>query len=248
MATELHVRLSGLAAPDGLVDWARRYPDLETCWNACAAPEFLLWLAARLSTTPSRRRAVVGCLAELTRQAERGCRHPDQSVERAAGTAEAWARTGAGLAELAAAERAALQAAERAATAAAEDASRARVLLRSVPRPRGSSFGRSRGLGALAGWQEANQARRLALAAAGTARAALEAAALEEATLEEAARGDASCEDTAHWEAGVSASADYAVSVLERPGAGADSRAARRTARLIRHRLPCPRLANPDLS
>src|ERR1700761_3713053 len=127
MATELQDRLAGLAAPAGLVDWAQRYPDLETCWNACPAPEFLLWLAARLSRTPAERRAVVACLAELTRQAERGCRHPDQSVQRAAGTAEAWARTGARDDELIAAEHAALQAADQAATAAAEEAARARI-------------------------------------------------------------------------------------------------------------------------
>jgi hypothetical protein len=244
MATELQDRLSGLAAPAGLVDWAQRYPDLETCWNACSAPELLLWLAARLSTTPAQRRAVIACLAELTRQAERSCRHPDQSVERAAGTAEAWAgaRAQVGLAELIAAEQAALQSAEWATGMAAEEGARARVLLRSVPRPRGSSHGRSRGLGALAGWQEANQARRLALAAAGTAHAAAEAAQAEAASTGLAV-------DVTNWEAGISASAGYAVSALERHrGTGADGRASRQAARMIRDRLPCPRLADPGLS
>ena len=239
MGTELQVRLSGLSAPQELVDWARRFPDLESCWKACTTPELLLWLAARLSTTAAQRRAVIAVLAELTRQAERGSRHPSQAIERAAGTAEAWARTGAGpaeldndelaTAELAAAELAALEAAQRASSLAAEEGARARVLLRSAPRPRGGSFGRSRGLTALAQWEEANRARRLALAAAGTAHAAAEAARAQ-----------------AGWEAGVSASAGYAVSALEHHhGAGTDSRAARRAAALIRRRLPCPRLAGP---
>jgi hypothetical protein len=249
MGTELQVRLSGLAAPEELVDWARRFPDLESCWNACTTPELLLWLAARLSTTAAQRRAVIAVLAELTRQAERGSRHPSQAIERAAGTAEAWARTGAGpaepdtaepdtaelaaaelaAAELAAAERAALEAAQWASSLAAEEGARARVLLRSSPRPRGGSFGRSRGLTALEQWEEANRARRLALAAAGTAHAAAEAARAQ-----------------AGWEAGVSASAGYAVSALDHHhGAGTDSRTARRAAALIRRRLPCPRLAGP---
>ena len=63
-----------------------------------------------------------------------------------------------------------------AASVAAEEGARARVLLRSAPRPRGGSFVRGRGLAALAQWEEANRARRLALAAAGTAHAAAEAA------------------------------------------------------------------------
>ncbi len=227
MGTELQVRLSGLAAPEQLVDWARRFPDLQSCWNACTTPELLLWLAARLSTTPGERRAVIAVLAELTRQAERGSRHPSQAIERAAGTAEAWARTGAGLDELAAAELAALEAAQWASALAAEEGARARMLLRSAPRPRGGSFGRSRGLTALAQWEEANRARRLALAAAGTAHAAAEAA-----------------RSQTGWEAGVSTSAGYAVSALEHGrSAGPDTRTARRAAELIRRRLPCPRLA-----
>ena len=242
MGTELQVRLSGLAAPEQLVDWARRFPDLQSCWNACTTPELLLWLAARLSTTPGERRAVIAVLAELTRQAERGSRHPSRAVERAAGTAAAWARAGAGSdetssdeadpagvspAELAAAEVDALEAAQWAAAAAAEAGARARVLLRSAPHPRGGSFGHSRGLTALSGWEEANRARRLALAAAGTAHAAAEAA-----------------RSQTGWEAGVSTSAGYAVSALEHGrSAGPDTRTARRAAELIRRRLPCPRLA-----
>src|ERR1700761_6507824 len=197
MGTELQVRLSGLAAPEQLVEWARRFPDLESCWNACTAPGLLLWLAARLSTTADERRAVIAVLAELTRQAERGSRHPSQAIERAAGTAEAWARPGAGLEELAAAELAALEAAGWASSVAAEEGARARILLRSASHPRGGSFGRGRGLSALAAWEEANRARRLALAAAGTAHAAAEAARAQ-----------------AGWEAGVSLSAGYAVSAL----------------------------------
>jgi hypothetical protein len=176
MGTELRVRLTTLAAPGPLLELAQPYPDLKSCWNACHSPELLLWLAARLSTTPAERRAVVACLAELTRRAERGTRHLNPRVEQASVTAETWARAGASLDDLLAAERAALEAAASAAAAAAEEMARARALFRSAPRSRPASFSNSRAFSALADWREADRARRLALAAAGTARAAAEAA------------------------------------------------------------------------
>ena len=264
MGTELRVRLTTLAAPGPLLDLAQPYPDLKSCWNACPSPELLLWLAARLSTTPAERRAVVACLAELTRRAERGTRHLNPRVEQASVTAETWARAGVSLDELLAAERAALEAAASAAAAAAEESARARVLFRSAPRSRPASFSNSRALGALADWREADRARRLALAAAGTARAAAEAVRAEAARTEAvraeavcgggavAAGADASGSDAqapgqpdagpGSWEASVGESAGYLVSALahSRP-ARRDSRAERKAARLVRRRLPCPR-------
>jgi hypothetical protein len=265
MATELQVRLTGLSAPGRLVEWAQPFPDLESCWRACRSPGLLLWLAARLCTTAQERRAVVACLAELTRLAERGRQRANSPVDTAASTAETWARTGASLEDLLAAERAALDLAAWAGIVAAEKGARARMLLRSAPRSRPASFGASRALGALADWREANRLRRLALAAASTVGAAAEAARAEAA---EAARAgadpagagatasaaDASTPDDSapdgtgsspgSWEWRVSESAEYAVGALagSHPDGG-DGRSARKVARLIRRRLPCPRFA-----
>ncbi|HWG01075.1 MAG TPA: hypothetical protein VG164_04410 [Trebonia sp.] len=243
MATELQVRLTGLAAPAQFVDWARPFPDLESCWDACDSPEFLLWLAARACRTAEERRAIVSCLAALTRQAERGRHRPDPPVERAASTAETWTRAGgAGLDDLLAAERDALDAAERAAVVAAAEGARARMLVRSAPRGRHASLRTGRALGALAGWRDADQALRLALAAAGTARAAAEAAQADAAAANGATPppGEPAAPE---WEARVSESARYVLGALahsQPPGQG--DKATRKAARLIRRRLPCPRL------
>jgi hypothetical protein len=244
MATELQVRLTGLSAPGQLIEWARPFPDLESCWKACTTPEFLLWLAARLCTTTEERRAVVSCLAELTRLAERSSPRASSPVDAAASTAETWARTGASLDDLLAAERAALDVAAWAAIVAAEEGARARMLFRSAPRGRPASLGTSRALGALADWREANRTQRLALAAASTARAAAEAVRADAAAAD-AGTGSPGEPGSSpgSWEARVTESAGYAVSALahSRP-AGRDDRSARKAARLIRRRLPCPRL------
>jgi hypothetical protein len=259
MTAELQVRLMELSAPGQLVDWVQPFPDLESCWNACRSPEVMLWLAARLCTTAGERRAVVACLAELTRRAERASQHPDPPVERAASTVETWVRTGAGLDELLAAERAALDAAAWAAIVAAEQGARARRLFRSAPRGRPASFGTSQALGAVADWREADQARQIALAAAGAARAAAEAARAEAAQADprpaDAARAGggavvsgasgisgASGTPAGNWENCVGESARYAVSALSRRRTRQHDAAARKAARLIRRRLPCPRL------
>ncbi|HEX3715131.1 MAG TPA: hypothetical protein VHV09_20220 [Trebonia sp.] len=269
MGTELRVRLTTLAAPGPLLELAQPYPDLKSCWNACQSPELLLWLAARLSTTPAERRAVVACLAELTRRAERGTRHLNPRVEQASVTAETWARAGASLDDLLAAERAALEAAASAAAAAAEEMARARALFRSAPRSRPASFSNSRAFSALADWREADRARRLALAAAGTARAAAEAARADAggaivggANARGAIVGGANAGGAivggaivggdvqapaqpdagpGNWEASVGESASYLISALahSRP-ARRDQRAERKAAKLVRRRLPCP--------
>jgi ABC-type transporter Mla subunit MlaD len=259
MGTELRVRLTTLAAPGPLLELAQPYPDLKSCWNACQSPELLLWLAARLSTTPAERRAVVACLAELTRRAERGTKHLNPRVEQASVTAETWARAGASLDDLLAAERAALEAAASAAAAAAEEMARARALFRSAPRSRPASFSNSRAFSALADWREADRARRLALAAAGTARAAAEAARADAgganaggANARGAIVGGANAggdvqapaqpdAGPGNWEASVGESASYLISALahSRP-ARRDQRAERKAAKLVRRRLPCP--------
>jgi hypothetical protein len=241
--TERQAWLTRLSAPGPLLDLAQRYPDLKSCWNGCPSPELLLWLAARLCTTPEERRAVVGCLAELTRRAERGTRHLNPQVELASVTAETWARAGVSLDELLAAERAALEAAAGAAAVAAEESARARVLFRSAPRSRPASFSSSRAFDALADWREADRARRLALAAAGTARAAAEAALADttRADRDAPAAGRPSAWPGS-WETSVGESASYLVSALahSRP-ARRDPRAERKAAKLVRRRLPCPR-------
>jgi hypothetical protein len=249
MGTELQVRLTGLSAPGQLVDLAQPFADLQSCWNACTSPEFMLWLSARLAATAAERRAVVSCLAELTRRAERGSRHVNPRVQQAAGTAETWVRAGsASLDDLLAAERAALDAAGLAGVAAAEESARARQLFRSAPRSRPASFGTSQALGALAEWRESDRTRRLALAAAGTARAAAEAARADAAQLTaiqagvvQPRTGHESAAPAGSWETCVGESAGYVISALaySRP-ARRDDRAVRKAARLVRRRLPCP--------
>jgi len=233
--TDLQRTLTELSAPSPLTGWARPFADLESCWKACPSPEHLLWLAARLSKTKEERRAVVSCLTELARRAGRGNRKSDESVERAVSLADAWARAGGSLDDLLAAERAALDTAARASAVAAEQHARARMLFRSAPRGRPASSGTSRALGAMTEWREAEQTRRLALAAAGAARAAAEAA--------QAAQADESDSSPEGWVACVGESTRYVISALagSHPG-GRDDRMARKSARLIRRRLRCPRL------
>lgn len=233
-----------MRAPGPLTDWARPFADLESCWHACPSPEWLLWLAARLSITAAERRALVSCLAELARRAARASRIADSSVARAIGAAEAWADTGAGLDDLLAAERAALSTAARAASLALGEAARARALFRSAPRTRPASFGISRALGVWAGWREARCTCRVALAAAATARAAAEAAWVDTVQADGAAVSPGeSAILLEQWGNCVGESAGYLISAL--PGskrAGDDSRAARKSARLVRRRVGCPRL------
>lgn len=287
-ATELQRRLTGLAAPGQLVDWARPFASLESCWKACPYPECLLWLAARLSTTAGERRAVVSCLAEITRRAGRGHRETNAEAERAVRAAESWVEAEASLDDLLAAEHAALDAVEAAAVVAASEAARARALFRSAPRRgRPASYRTSQALGACAEWREAEHTWRLALAAAGAARAAARGAEADapEADAPEAAAPEAAAPEAdapkadpeggapeadkskadapeaneskevdetglpagepatvpGSWAACVSESAGYAVSALANGRSGGRSdRVARRSARLIRRRLPCP--------
>jgi hypothetical protein len=287
MTVELQVQLTELSAPGQFVDWARPFPDLKSCWNKCQSPEYLLWLAARLCNTAEERRAVVSCLAELTRRAERG-RHADRSAAQSTHTVETWLQAGVSLDDLLAAERAAREAAAWSATVAAEEKARARQLFRVAPRGRPASLGTSRALDAMAGWREAEHAMRVALAVAGTARAAAAANRAGTAVVSAAADGapavsgpavsgpavsgpahgslgaGAPAEDglalggPAHsgaaepggeassaesWESCVGESAGYAVGALTSGHpAGRRDRAARRAARLIRRRLPCPQL------
>jgi hypothetical protein len=230
--TDLQQKLTGLAAPSLLTGWARPFADLEACWNACSSPEHLLWLAAALAKTTGDRRAIVSCLAELTRRAGRGTRNPGGPVEQAVSLTEDWVRAGGSLDDLLAAERAALDAAVSAGGVAAEQRARARMLFRTAPRGRPASSGASRAIGALAQWREADQTRRLAFAAAGAARAAIAAAQPDESG---GAEG---------WVACVGESARCAISALTRGQRdGREDRTARKSARLIRRRLPCPRLA-----
>ena len=232
--TDLQRRLTELSAPSPLTGWARPFADLESCWHACSSPEHLLWLAARLSKTREERRAVVSCLAELARRAGRGRREPSESVDRAVSLADAWARAGGSLDDLLAAERDALDTAARAGAVAVEQHIRARLLFRSAPRGRPASSGASRAFGALAEWREADQTRRLAHAAAGAARAAAAAA--------RTAKTDEPGSSPDEWVACVGESTRYVSSALAggHPG-GRDDRSARKSARLIRRRLRCPR-------
>jgi hypothetical protein len=258
MTVELQVQLTELSAPGQFVDWARSCPDLRSCWNKCRSPEYLLWLAARLCTTAEERRAVVSCLAELTRRAQPGHR-ADPPAERAAHTVETWLRDGASLDDLRAAERAAREAASWSAIVAAEEKARARQLFRAAPRGRPASLGTSRALDAMAGWRSAEHAMRVALAVAGTAHAAAAAAQADDSQHGSAQHGAAPAGSTRadggaagsagapeSWESCVAESAGYVVSALTsgRP-AGRRDRAARQAARLIRRRLPCPRLDRP---
>jgi hypothetical protein len=242
--TDLQRRLLELSAPSPLTGWARPFADLESCWNACPSPEYLLWLAARLAKTKEERRAVVSCLAELAKRAGRGNRHPNESVEQAVGLVDDWTRAGGSLDDLLAAERAALDTAARAGAVAAEQHARARMLFRSAPRGRPASSGASRAFGALTEWREAERTRRLALAAAGAARAA--AAAAQTAPTDKPGEPGEPGEPGSspdEWVACVGESTRYVIAALagSHPG-GRDDRVARKSARLIRRRLRCPQL------
>jgi hypothetical protein len=229
--TELQQWLAGLSAPAPLIRWAVAVPDRETCWSACPTPEWLLWLAARLASTPQERRAIVGCLASVIRRAGRAGQGDSGAIERAVSAAEAWARAeaaapGQGGPDLAAAGAAAREAAARAGAATAVRADRARMLMRSTPRGRHASAATGRALGACADWRKSGQAWRLALAAAGVTRAAAEAGASPPAD---------------RWAAGVSEAAGYAAAAMAgRVPDGRDDKAARQLARVVRRHLPCP--------
>jgi hypothetical protein len=264
--SELQQRLIGLAAPGRLVDWARSFPDLETCWAACPSPEWLLWLAARLSGTSDERRTLVLCLAELTKRAGQAHRGTDPAVTAAVDAATTWAGTAragtgslgtpltagsankaASLDSLFAAEQAALEVAARATAVAAEEGAKARWLFHSAPRTRPSSFGTSSALGAWAEWHKANYTARLASAAAGTVRAAAEAAWIDVihvsgATFESADAGDPGSVP-GNWVSCAAETAGNAVRALAiAQGSRQDEKTARKLARLVRQRLACPRL------
>jgi hypothetical protein len=239
-ATALRNLLSGLSAPEPMVEWARPFVDLRACWDACPQPDWQLWLAARLARTPGQRREVVLCATELARRAKRGVPHVDPRVGDAISAVEAWAsadmghgapdaadaadragRDAAALVALADAERAVLLVAAQAAVVADEESDRARLLFRSTPRSRGGSFGASRAMSAYEGWRAADRTRRLALAAAYAARAAAQS-------------GDLSV-SAEEWADCVSNSAAYSWSVRT-----AGKSAARRWARMARRHLHRP--------
>jgi hypothetical protein len=247
--SDLQQRLTALGAPVALVEWARPCADVESCWRTCASPEWLLWLAARLAATSEERHAVVSCLAELTRRAEHAGRDADAAVGQALDAAVAWSHTAARLDDLLSTELAALGAAERARAAATEESSRARTLFSTAPRLRPASFGTSRAMAAWIEWRKADYGARLALAAAGTARAAAEAAWIDTIQAGGAAQhpdGFAPGRQAAaagRWVTSTAAAAGHAVSALAlAQGERSDERAARKSARLIRQRLACPRL------
>lgn len=227
--TALPDLLSGLSAPSELVEWARPYADLRTCWDACPQPDWQLWLAARLANTPGQRREVVLCAAELARRAKRGVHRVDERVVDAISAVETWALNGAAddadsaaaLAALEEAEQGALAVATRAAGVANEESARARLLLGSAPRPRAGSFCASRAMSACDAWRTANRTRRLALAAVYAVRAAV-------------MTGDASV-SAEEWADCVSKSAAYS-RALQADGKSA----ARRFARLARRYLHRP--------
>jgi hypothetical protein len=229
--------LRGLSAPVPLVEWARTYPDLETCWDACPLPDWQLWLAARLAGTPGQRCEVVACVVDLARRAKRGVRRVDVDpvVADAIGTVEAWAWFGAGHAApcavgraaggtaapagLKVAERAVFLAAARATAVADEESASSRLLLRSVPRGRASSFGASPVMSAYEAWRAADRTRLLTLAVAWAVRAAVQA-------------GEGSV-SAGEWADCVSRSAACSRSVLPagKPGERRWARAARRRLR-----------------
>jgi hypothetical protein len=242
--SELQARLSGLAAPRPLVEWARPFADLGSCWDACSSPQWLLWLAARLCTTSDERRAVVACLAELTKRAEHAGRCTEPAVGPAVATATAWVRGEASLDDLLSAEGTALAAAERAADVAAEEGARARALFSSAPRPRPSSFATSRAMGAWVEWRQAEYLARLARAAAGTARAAAEAAWIDAIRAGGVPfASDSPGSSPGKWVNCAAEAAGYAVSALAiAQGGRNDDRTVRKSARLIRQHLPCPTL------
>jgi hypothetical protein len=269
--SDLQRRLTGLGAPEELVAWAWPFPDLDACWHACPSAQWLLWLAARLSTSGDERRAIVSCLAELTKRAERAGRCIDAAaataVENAVDAAALWARTessstvlpaaglpaaglpstglsstGPSLDDLVAAEQAALAVAARALVIADEEGARARSLFYSAPRTRPASFATSSALGAWVAWRKADYTSRLALAAAGTARAAAEAAWID-AIHDRTAFPPPQPGAPWRWVSCAADSADYAVQACAiAEGGRHGDKTVRKSVRLIRQHLACPQL------
>jgi hypothetical protein len=226
-ASDFQSWLTQLSAPEQLIRWARPFADLEACWRACPAPDWLLWLAARLSRTAEQRLAVVRCATQLARLAQRGQRIADHRVEQAISAAERWAGPGSSPAELLAAADAALSAARQAEVRATAQAAQARLLFRAAPRGRLASARTSRALAAYQVWRAADQQRLRALAAGWTAQAA--------------AFADAASASPESWADCVSQVATQSVSAMAcRQPAGGQARAARHCVRLAKRRLSCP--------
>jgi len=170
----LQACLTRLSAPDAFVSWAAPYRDFTSCWRACPHPGWLLWAAARLSSTPGQREQVVCCAAALAETAARAAGLADP----AALAAIAAARTrplGDDRAQLLIAIQDALGVAAEAGALAALEEARAGRLLALAPRRRLSSVVASRALDARLASRAAGRRRSAALAAAWTGRSAAEA-------------------------------------------------------------------------
>lgn len=154
--SDFQIWLTQLGAPKQLIQWAQPYSDLASCWRACPAPDWLLWLSARLSRTREQRAAVVLCAAGLSRHAQRLLRNTDERIGLALGAAERWAKTGASSGELLLAADAALNAAWECTAQAASNAARARLLFRRAPRRRLASAQTGRALAAYQDWRAAD--------------------------------------------------------------------------------------------
>lgn len=74
------------------VAWARRQPTATAAWAACERADWMLWLAAKLSSTEARRREIVRAACACARTAlvhvPEGELRPLRCIE----TAEAWCR------------------------------------------------------------------------------------------------------------------------------------------------------------
>ena len=126
--------------------------------DACPAPEWLLWLAARSCDSAKQRKPVVLCAMELATLAQGGDWDTDPRVVRATSVARAWAESGADALDLLAAECDALNAASECGQAADYSAESALMLFRSAPRRRPGSSGMNQAFGAWQRWQAPNAA------------------------------------------------------------------------------------------
>ena len=217
-STRLDARLREIASPEPLLLSASRFADLPSWWRACASPDWLVWMAARLCKTGDDRRAVVRCVTEL---AWRAGPRPDRRCVAAISAAEAWASGSEAGAGLAAAVAGAWQAAAEAKADSARLAACARWRFASAPHHRLASAGTGRALAAHADWRAAERNRLAALAAA--------------ATVEAAWRADTASDLPDEW----AAWASYAVTAISSPPA-CGTRARARYARCVRRRLACP--------
>lgn len=216
---DLWSQLSLLSAPEAFAHWAAPYGDFGSCWDACGHPDWLIWVAARMSRTGRERRPVVGCAATIAEAAVREVGLKDWRVLAAIDQTEKWSRGQLDAAALLSAWLGALDAGAEAEILAAQEAAQAHRLHSLAPRWRLSSANARLALTAQLSARAARRRRAAALAAGWAACSAGQA--------------DGTISEPVMWAGLIGRAAGYAVSTLSASHL-ADAVAD------IRSRLSCP--------